>query len=110
MTIVDFLMARVTVDETEARRVLSEFEDSPPSVYDMAQVPMLDAGDPHRVLAECEAKRRIVERHRGEPFADDPTTFFCVVTPSYGWWPCPDLLDLASVYVDHPDFDPAWRA
>lgn len=58
---------------------------------------------PARVLAECEAKRRIVEEHGViDPCdAHDPMTGRAE--------PCPTLLDLASVYADHPDFDPAWR-
>ncbi len=56
--------------------------------------------DPARVLAECEAKRRIVALHPevlticqacGEPY------------------PCRTIEALAAVYADHPDYDEAWR-
>jgi hypothetical protein len=51
---------------------------------------------PQRVLAECEAKRAIVDvmaahRDRYEAFGDPYV-----------------LKILASVYRTHPDFDPAW--
>ncbi|MFJ3968882.1 DUF6221 family protein [Streptomyces parvus] len=42
--------------------------------------------DPARVLREIEAKRRILARHSHAP------------------WPHPDVQDLASPYIDHPDF------
>jgi len=58
--------------------------------------------DPARVLAECAAKRRIVEECAPNVAKD---------------WPFPDGLNLsefvvaefAQPYADHPDFDPAWR-
>ena len=71
--------------------------------------------DPARILAECEAKRRIVVQaeeasadrsscisefyvgaeERAQGYATDPGNLI--------------LRALASVYADHPDFDPAWR-
>lgn len=72
--------------------------------------------DPARVLAECEAKRRIVEL-----FAETESTYHSFVDAQ-------DHLDsylndsrigvealtpvvyaLASVYADHPDYRPAWK-
>ena len=67
---------------------------------------------PERILAECEAKRRIVERehidcagHPG-PFQshDDYGAGYC--------WRADEenatLLDLAAPFRNHPDYDPAW--
>jgi hypothetical protein len=60
--------------------------------------------DPARVLAECEAKRRIIGTppygHNGLHLCSDEMTddHECVV-----------LRALASVYADHPDFNPDWR-
>lgn len=57
--------------------------------------------DPARVLAECEAKRRIIERLHRLADAGYP-----------GEWPpvddaVPDVLCLlAQPYADHPDYDP----
>lgn len=55
-----------------------------------------------RILAECAAKRRIVEECAPNVAKD---------------WPFPDGLNLSEFvvaelvqpYADHPDFDPAWR-
>ena len=101
----DFLLARIAEDEAlaqEAERVYVH-----PGAYD----PMFGArkddevasrywdriADPARVLAECEAKRRIVD-WRAET-ADREAQ---------------DVLDdvlqyLALPYADHPDYDEAWR-
>lgn len=56
-----------------------------------------NCGVPERVLAECEAKRRIVESiaslyPKGAP-----------VPPHL------HMKFLALPYADHPDFDPSWR-
>ncbi|GEB16678.1 hypothetical protein NSI01_49930 [Pimelobacter simplex] len=59
---------------------------------------------PDRVLAECKAKRRIVELHEPGPGAWCSET--CDSESPIG---CDTLLALASVYADCPDFNPAWR-
>ena len=61
VTIAEFILARVAEDELAAQSLKQEWDECPPSAYDAAQVGGLDAGDPDRVLAECEAKRTIVE-------------------------------------------------
>ena len=69
--------------------------------------------DPARALAECEAKRRIVEHHSrdADPEGDDMADT-CAICSSSGpdaqGWPCDTLRYLAVVYADHPDYDPAW--
>lgn len=69
---------------------------------------------PGRVLAECEAKRRIVEDHTDSREPDycprcvkyrDQWEGFIVYCPH----PCPTLAALASVYADHPDYRDEWR-
>lgn len=63
--------------------------------------------DPARVLAECEAKRRIVELHVVEPLPPPSKSASCVQC----WgavWPCPTLRLLASPHRDHPDYRPEW--
>jgi hypothetical protein len=64
-----------------------------------------DCGVPDRVLAECAAKRRIVELHSGEN--DTPCQSWA---GNYTYEPCPTLRALASVYADHPEFREEWRA
>lgn len=66
---------------------------------------MAGPGHPARVLAEVVAKRAILAEHVNQ-FADDDPFPRCIVD---GNWPCSTLLALASVYADHPDFDPAWK-
>lgn len=79
--------------------------------------------DPARVLREVAAKRRVLERHcrDDEPYRprlpSEPYTWPCIGCGSevdYGWNvadinDCPELRDMASVYSEHPDYDPAWR-
>jgi hypothetical protein len=71
--------------------------------------------DPEKVLAECEAHRRIVELH---PNVNDGDCETCI-RPQWGYpshggslpmpWPCPTLRVLASIYSDQPGFDPDWK-
>lgn len=73
--------------------------------------------DPARVVAECAAKRRIIEDHVLDVGLDDrkPGCRSCSETSYYDGgrystgWPCETLAALASVYADHRDYDPAWR-
>jgi hypothetical protein len=54
--------------------------------------------DPDRVLAECEAKRRIIDLQRSD-LRDDPED-----------WEADEVLRLlASPYAGHPDYRPEWR-
>lgn len=118
MTLTEFLLARIEADETAARHAVrpglaGEWESDGGAVgimhdrYDMfAETIVYNEGtpsleeathiarwDPNRVLAECEAKRRIVKKHTHE------------YSPHLR---CGELLLLASVYADHPDFQPEW--
>lgn len=67
---------------------------------------------PARVLAECAAKRRIVELHRGQKalWDDDENPLEVVECPECGvLFPCPTLRLLALPYADHPDYREEWR-
>lgn len=111
MTLVEFLKARLAEDEQTAREAGNRrwlIEDNmislwPENEHDgfMTWPTRSDARhavhwQPERVLAEVEAKRRIVERHT----ACDDTSF---------GEPCEDLRLLALPYADHADYDEAWR-
>lgn len=154
MTIVEFLEARIAEDEAAARGadgarwfhsdkvVTFEVlrgdgwdEVSPPiSVDTRANGWHITRWSPARVLAECEAKRRIVERHArrrtiltGAPWVefgwnssglrlempDGSVLDGAAADALYDKWTEPsigdELRDLAAVYADHPDYDPAWR-
>lgn len=129
MTIVEFLLARIAEDEAVASAATGG-----PWRYDPTKVNSVDGGeavfagpeglsaitiastgpaddqasmddgrhiaryDPTRVLAECAAKRRIATMFAGDSHAGPtlaaPGLLVCTV--------------LATVYADHPDYDPAW--
>jgi hypothetical protein len=55
--------------------------------------------DPARVLATVAAHRAIVELH-------SPCDAWSYGDPAT----CPELVALATIYADHPSFDPAWVA
>jgi hypothetical protein len=150
-TISDFLLARIAEDEAEARAAQpggwyaqgggqvmlpAPWSRRPWTENAVVVSPATTIGpqgqsdadhiarwDPARVLAECEAKRRLVELHaiqverdRQSPF--DPATgaersewavdLYCDVC---GWVSvaCDTLHALASVYADHPDYQQEWR-
>ena len=98
MTITEFLLARVADDEERARFVDSQHDEwarrqrwepwrlSWQDEYDLLCI------DPARAIAECEAKRRIVEMHSAALSGSRRT-----------------LAILATVYADHPDYNEAWR-
>jgi hypothetical protein len=110
LTLTDFLLARIAEDEREAR-----MDDGSPAPIGM--------WDPERVLAECEAKRRIVEEHGdgGESqgyLADEDWRYgymphACETCGSFGEygtpWPCRTLRALALPFADHPEYDESWR-
>ena len=115
--IVEFLLARLAEDERipkmfEARGWL---DDDPGGPYEQgADGPYVEVSA-RRVLAEVEAKRRIVDAH---PNVNDGDCETCV-RPQWGYpthggslpmpWPCPTLRLLVLPYADHPDYRQEWR-
>ena len=88
MTLTEFLLARIAEDEEEARQAFAYRGSG--TMY-----PKGHACDPGRVLADCEARRRIVEKveaNTGVTVEDD--------------WP---LNFLALPYADHPDYRQEWK-
>jgi hypothetical protein len=85
MTLAEFLLARIADDEAEAKLMQRRYEK--------------------RVLAECDAKRRIVKAWRDGPAGSD--AWFSDDT---GWdgiaW-CVQVLALP--YKDHPDYRTEWK-
>lgn len=99
MNITEFLEARIDEDERSANDLMGERE-----------------GD--RVLAECAAKRAIIEAH---PITHDVVEvstrikwgFACETCFRYGdavedHGYCDTLRALAAVYKDHPDYQQEW--
>jgi hypothetical protein len=89
---------RVVYNDTAGITLLSH--DRSVTVEGFTASLSLSVGFPDaEVLAECRAKRRIVERHSDcdDASSGDPAS-------------CADIRDLAAVHADHPDFREEWRA
>lgn len=107
MKLTEFLLARIAEDEAAAMDSLERgFGDwewlADLGVNYEARTHMV-RHHPARVLAECEAKRRIVDAARADyedslQSGDDTTSLAEEV-----------LRVLALPYSDHPDYDEAWR-
>ena len=137
MRIDEFLLARVAEDEAVARAAIAVssadwvannsllmFLDHECSALVLADVDHysqdpawfhVERHDPDRVLAECEAKRRIIEQaHEASSDRYSVIGEFCVgrdeTQEAMDTDPGETILRaLAAVYADHPDFDPTWR-
>lgn len=133
MTLTEFVLARIAEDEGWARQAIVEPQQghrrtlpgvwtSPASGVVQTDDDLWTTGDgrtsyfvqqfdPARVLAECEAKRRIVELLPEQ----DPDRFGAELDTmnrwDSGWYAaCEEAVyALAVVYADHPDFDPRWK-
>lgn len=110
MTLLGFLEARIAELEVEARDALAPLGDGPRRGFYSTVGPHGDDWGlytfhvpPARVLAECEAERRIIDAARAKyedslQGGDDTTSLAEEV-----------LHALALPYSDHPDYDEAWR-
>jgi hypothetical protein len=99
MTLVEFLLARIDEDYERATSGWGRVEPGRWMRLDEGQSILTPAA----VLADCEAKRRIVNAWRsGFPDEDRYST---------GWhdFHVHALCLLALPYADHPDYDEAWR-
>lgn len=116
VTLADFLLARIAEDESDWRAV-----EARPVVQLLHGKPIAP-----RMIAECEAKRRIVEVHHPHDHGGDHgDAVFCdecqwdhgddspridnQPVENFGSNPCRTLAALALPYADHPDYDEAWR-
>jgi hypothetical protein len=89
MTLTEFLLARIAEDESAAERVWLLIQDDS-SGGPTARFRSLN----ERVLAECKAKRAILE---GFGFVMNRDLTLC-------------KKHLAAVYANHPDYQPEWAA
>jgi hypothetical protein len=105
VTLTGFLLARIVEDKAEARAALSD--RGPGGWRDPTWQASLAADtnatihsrrhDPFRVLAECEAKRRIVTDHEWDETPGSPVQH------------SRELRHLATIYATHPDYREEWR-
>jgi len=125
LTLTEFLLARIAEDEAAARE---SYEAVPPAFGAYGRL-MLDAidyliADPDRVLAECEAKRLIVERFQtllAEHFSKtaEQRHSEAMNHPHLQHWQHHRQTEMhmlvwvlechAAVYADHPDYRREWR-
>ena len=129
--LVAFLHARLDEDEQTAKglNMAARFIDGEPNFYGaggLAAQNHWQRFSPARVLAEVDAKRRILALHHATPSpadgpADPPVTVCVECGPDThtlwetdprgargDWYPCPTLRLLVLPYRDHPDYQPAW--
>lgn len=118
-TLTDFLLARISEDEEVAIEAVRVAEDAAPGV-EWTHLQLNEVGGnsmhdevtvgAHRFLAECEAKRRIVELHSGGAEWCGWTQGGDGTHDDMGNGPadCDTARALAQVYADHPDFDESW--
>jgi hypothetical protein len=91
-TIADFLLARIAEDETEAHRWIARRQSWSGESFDV-----FTAGSEERVLADCEAKRRIVE----EALDYSPE----LASGDNGEWAFSQTLRLLALpHAEHPDY------
>lgn len=120
--LVEFLRARYDEDEAVAQDALNDVVPFHTAIQRLYQggwhsersAHHIDRQAPARVLAEVEAKRRIVDHHARIPDLDgDPLGDGCAVCTDVGpdaqGWPCQTLRLLALPFDYHPDHDEAWR-
>lgn len=113
MTLTEFLLARITEDQRHAEALAVTMNtDTFTTPAALANVGAIV--NPARVLAECEAKRRIVRRSKAAEGAmadpgriPDDGSYFIRMSNRDAWRLA--LADLALPYADHPDYDEAWR-
>ena len=139
ITLTDFLLQRIAADEAVAlaATVSPAYRGSfgETAAEEIVRLALSEGAEqagadhfenwmPARVLAECAAKRRIVEAHPMMPVQErtwgqggyfDGCCETCTAGGEFGGPTadgglnyCNTLCALASVYADHDDFDPRW--
>jgi hypothetical protein len=119
MTLAEFLLVRIAEDEADARGVLHDLDkwtrELKANGADGSQGSILVTGlietacDPTRVLAECEAKRRIAQLRLDLDASGSHSIMEKLLDPSAKAVIDNVLRILAQPYADHPDFRDEWR-
>lgn len=104
-TLTEFLRARIAEDEEMARRCKDGNGWSPGSggIFWTERPRGPIQIEPRRLLAECAAKRDIVDRL--SPYFGDPTNDVVLIEAVED-----ALVALAQPFADHPEFREEWRA
>lgn len=105
MTITEFLTARLDEDEALAREAEPKYDLIRVESYSQANEDHARRHDPARVLAEVEAKRRIVAYREQDARSDLPPV---IRDPRLSAFDAA-LRALALPYASHDDYDEAWR-
>ena len=117
MTLTEFLLARIAEDEAVANGMDVRVDGSKTTLDSRTTVAsdgLTYAGmwacrfPAARVLAECEAKRGIVDLHSGGHECPGVGQFWCDDRDEWTQ-ACPTLRIAALPYADHPDYDETWR-
>jgi hypothetical protein len=124
MTITEFLLARIAEDEAHAQSARDWVTNGPDPRFIWfgspgeivgarfgAAEPHVAAMSPARVLAECAAKRAIIEQAQNATEAEkefDDYEWQGTVSRSEPWTGDAILYALAAVYASHPDYLPEW--
>jgi hypothetical protein len=106
VTLAEFLLARIADDEAVARRNWDGLPVQAWSLNDDEGFASVCIAAP-RVLAECEAKWRIVDRCA--PLADEPDEYPNGLISARAVLARATLRALALPYADHEDFRPEWK-
>ena len=110
-TLTEFLLARIAEDESEQTQPegYRTWHRADCAAVESEFYRACDCGLPARVLAECKAKRRIVDEHYSSDPHDtgDAAHDQCVLCGEA--FPCLTLRLLALPHADHSDYGEAWR-
>ena len=114
MTLVEFLLARITEDEAVARGLQNAtvLAGQRPNFYGAGGPAAEDFWrrfDPAWVLAECEAKRRIVDEHGIDYEDGEQVCAVCRAVIGNVPYPCRTLRFAALPYAGHSDYREEWR-
>lgn len=120
MTIAEFLLARIAEDADRARTFLADNHEALKRAG--APWPSMALAGVERVLAECAAKRAIVERYvdnldlalsyRNPKWRDamnDQDRIEHRMQESRAATSLEACVALAATYADHPDYQPEWK-
>lgn len=112
----DYAFVSITTAPPSVIEVAGSGFDGTGGVHGLVYAEHIARHDPARVLADIAAKRRLVEGYPkleqriAEVRKNDPTTYSYDHAKFAGMREAAEavLLQLASVYADHPDYNPAW--